>query len=189
MRSSVVKNAIASIVVTGLAAALLLHVGAAARAQEPPKAAPDQLAMLASADPHLARNKKFVFDFWRNVYEGGHLDQAPQYMAPEYIQHNPNVKSGRAAFIELFSKQRSPQPVAPRIKMPVIAITADRDIVTVSTVRKVRDRKDPGHIYFITWFDMFRIDGNGKIAEHWDPSEMWVDGKPPGAEFFAEVLK
>ena len=30
------------------------------------------------------------------------------------------------------------------------------------------------------------IDGNGLIAEHWDPSETWVDGKPPGAEFFAE---
>jgi predicted SnoaL-like aldol condensation-catalyzing enzyme len=178
-----------SVVLAALAAALLLHGGGAARAQEPPKAASDQIAMLKSDDPRLARNKKFVFDFWRIVYEGGHLDQAPQYMAPEYIQHNPNVKSGRAAFVELFSKQRSPQPVAPRIKMPVITITADRDIVTVSTVRKVRDRQHPDHVYFITWFDMFRIDDNGKIAEHWDPSEMWVDGKPPGAEFFSEVLK
>jgi predicted SnoaL-like aldol condensation-catalyzing enzyme len=185
---SIVKNAIAAIVVTALAT-LLPHLDRAARAQVPPTAAADQVAMLRSDDPQLARNKKLVFDFWRIVYEGGHLDQAPQYMAPEYIQHNPNVKSGRAAFIELFSKQRPPRPVAPRIKMPVIAISAERDLVTVSTVRKVRDRKDPGHIYFITWFDMFRIDANGRIAEHWDPSELWVDGKPPGAEFFDEVLK
>jgi hypothetical protein len=21
------------------------------------------------------------------------------------------------------------------------------------------------------------------IAEHWDPSPLWTDGKPPGAEF------
>jgi predicted SnoaL-like aldol condensation-catalyzing enzyme len=70
------------------------------------------------------------------------------------------------------------------MKMHVISIEAERDIVMVSTVRKVRDREKPDHIYFMTWFDVFRIDGQGLIAEHWDPSEMWVNGKPPGAEFF-----
>ena len=156
----------------------------AAQAQVPPTAAPNQLALLQSTDPHLARNKQFVFDFWRIVFEGGHLDQAPRYMAETYIQHNPNVRSGRAAFVELFRKERPPKPVQPLIRAAVIAITAERDMVTVSTVRKVRDRQNPDHIYYITWFDMFRIDGQGLIAEHWDPSEMWVNGRPPGAEFF-----
>lgn len=36
----------------------------------------------------------------------------------------------------------------------------------------------------MTWFDVFRIDEHGLIAEHWDPSQMWVNGRPPGAEFF-----
>ena len=85
---------------------LLLGLWAAAHAQVPPTGNPDQLSMLKSADPILARNKRLVFDFWRIVYEGGHLDQAPKYMAETYIQHNPNVKSGRAAFVELFTKQR-----------------------------------------------------------------------------------
>jgi hypothetical protein len=62
--------------------------------------------MLKSDDPKLARNKKHVFDFWRIVYEGAHLDKAPEYMAETYIQHNPNVPSGRKAFVELSSKQR-----------------------------------------------------------------------------------
>ena len=168
---------------------LLAIASLGAHAQVAPTAAPDQISMLKSGDPKLQRNKQHVFDFWRIVYEGGHLDRAPEYMAEGYIQHNPNVKSGRAAFIELFRKQRSPQPIAARIKMPVINITADRDIVTVSTVRKVRDRLHPEHVYYITWFDMFRIDAQGLIAEHWDPSELWVDGKPPGAEFFDEILK
>jgi predicted SnoaL-like aldol condensation-catalyzing enzyme len=159
---------------------------AAAHAQVPPVPAVDQLAMLDSSDPKLARNKRLVFDFWRIVYEGGHVDQAPKYMAESYIQHNPNVTSGRAAFMALFGKERPPKPIAPRMKMPVIAIMADRDLVMVSHVRKVRDRAHPEHIYFITWFDVFRIDDAGLIAEHWDPSEMWVGGKPPGAEFFAE---
>ena len=149
----------------------------------PPVENPDQLAMLKSDDFTLEGNKRRVFDFWRIVFEGGHMDQAPKYMAESYIQHNPNVESGRAAFIRVIGKARPPKPIAPRIKVPVISITAERDIVTVATVRKVRDRKNPDHIYYITWFDMFRIDSHGLIAEHWDPSELWVDGKPPGAVF------
>lgn len=149
----------------------------------PPTAAPDQLALLESDDPILARNKRHVFDFWRIVYEGGHLERAPEYMAEGYLQHNPNVATGREAFVELFKKRRPPKPVEALIKVPVIAIVAERDIVMVSFARKVRDRQDPSHIYYMTWFDVFRIDENGLIAEHWDPSEMWVNGLPPGAEF------
>ena len=167
---------------------LLAGVFATTHAQVSSVAAADQQAMLKSDDPKLARNKQFVFDFWRIVYEGGHLDQAPKYMAEGYIQHNPNVPSGRKAFVELFSKQRKPLPVGPRTRMPIISIIAERDIVMVSTVRKVRDRQKADHVYNITWFDVFRIDDQGLIAEHWDPSEMWVDGKPPGAEFFDDMF-
>jgi predicted SnoaL-like aldol condensation-catalyzing enzyme len=165
----------------------LLALLSTVHAQEPPKPAVDQLAMLESPDPKLARNKKHLFDFWRIVYEGGHIEQAPKYMAEGYIQHNPNVPSGRKAFMDLFRQQRgAPRPIAARMKMPVISIMAERDLVMVNHVRKVRDRAKPDHIYYITWFDVFRIDEQGLIAEHWDPSEMWVDGKPPGAEFFHE---
>ncbi len=172
-----------------LGAMLAGVLGSTTQAQVPPVAAVDQQAMLKSDDPKLARNKQLVFDFWRIVYEGGHLDQAPKYMAEGYIQHNPNVPSGRKAFVELFSKERKPLSVGPRARMPIISIIAERDIVMVSTVRKVRDRQKPDHVYNITWFDVFRIDDQGLIAEHWDPSEMWVDGKPPGAEFFDEIFK
>jgi len=157
-----------------------------APAQVPPAPAKDQAAMLHSDDAKLARNKRHVFDFWRIVYEGGHVDQAPKYMAEGYIQHNPNLPSGRQTFVDFFKKARPPKPVADHMKMPVVSMTAEGDRVMILSARKVRDRANPDHIYYITWFDAFRIDENGLIAEHWDPSEMWVDGKPPGAEFFAE---
>lgn len=160
----------------------LFSLMAMAEAQVPPVATHDQLAMLKSEDPALARNKRLVFDFWRIVFEGGHMDRAPEFMTESYIQHNPNVISGRAAFIATIGKVRKPKPVAPLIKVPVVTITADRDIVTVATVRKVRDGRHPDHIYYMTWFDMFRIE-NGKIAEHWDSSPLWEDGRPLGAEF------
>jgi predicted SnoaL-like aldol condensation-catalyzing enzyme len=166
-----------------LAATIAAAPGRAAQAQMAPTENPDQLSMLKDKDPRLARNKRFVFDFWRIVYEGRHLDQAPQYMDEGYLQHNPNVPSGRAAFVALFTKKGAPLPIEPRIKMHVINIVADGPYVTVSTVRQMRDVKDPSHLYSTTWFDMFRIDDKGLIAEHWDPSPLWIDGKPPGAEF------
>jgi predicted SnoaL-like aldol condensation-catalyzing enzyme len=163
---------------------LLAGVLSIAHAQVPPAASPDQLSMLRSDDPILARNKRLVFDFWRIVFEGGHMDKAPQYMTESYIQHNPNVTSGRAAFIATIGKVRKPKPVAPLIKVPVVSITAERDIVTVATVRKVRNPEHPDRVYYMTWFDMFRINDQGLIAEHWDSSPLWgKGGRPLGAEF------
>jgi predicted SnoaL-like aldol condensation-catalyzing enzyme len=171
-----------------LGALLLCGLAQAFAQGVPPSPAPDQLAMLKSDDPKLARNKQTVFDFWRICYEGGHMDKVPDYLTPEYIQHNPNVKSGRDTWIKLFSEVRKPKPVAPLIKVPVISIVAERDIVMVSFVRRVRDRVHPQSIYEMTWFDVFRIDEkSGKIAEHWDSSERWgADGRPPGAEFMPQ---
>jgi len=148
--------------------------------------AADQHALLASADPRLARNKQLVYDFWRIVYEGGHMERAAEFMTPEYIQHNPNVESGRDAFVATIGKARPPRPVQPVSRFPIINIIAERDIVMVMWARKVRDREHPEQTYQMTWFDVFRIDGrSGKIAEHWDCSERWgSSGKPPGAEFF-----
>lgn len=148
--------------------------------------APDQLALLKSSDPKLARNKKLVFDFWRIVYEAGHMERAPEFMTPEYIQHNPNVESGRDAFMRTIGAARPKRPVQATSGFPIIDIVAERDMVMVIWARKVRDRQNPELIYEITWLDAFRIDNKtGKIAEHWDSSERWdASGRPPGAEFF-----
>jgi predicted SnoaL-like aldol condensation-catalyzing enzyme len=157
--------------------------GTGAHCHVPPVANQDQQAMLRSSDARLARNKRTVFDWWRIVFEGGHMEQAAQFMAESYVQHNPNIASGRSAFVEFFGKVRPPRPVGSRINAPVVAITAEGNIVTISTLRRLRDPADPEHLYDITWFDMFRIDSQGRIAEHWDPSALWIEGKPPGAEF------
>jgi predicted SnoaL-like aldol condensation-catalyzing enzyme len=139
----------------------------AGRRQVPVHPAPDQHALLASADLQAAANKRLVYDFWREVFEGGHMELAGKYMAESYIQHNPNVPTGRAAFVEFFSKFTKPRPIEPRVKAPLVAIVAEGDLVILSFVREAADPKDPAARYTTTWFDMFRIEG-GKIAEHWD---------------------
>ena len=144
-------------------------LGHGAHAQVPVVAANDHAPMLASADARLAANKRLVYDFWREVFEAGHMDLAPKYMAEGYIQHNPNVPTGRAAFVDFFSKHVKPRPIEARVKAPLVAIVAEGDLVVFAFARVAPDPKDAANGYTTTWFDMFRIDG-GKIAEHWDPA-------------------
>lgn len=146
---------------------LALSAGTACLAQVAVTAAPDHGVLLASADPKLAANKRLVYDFWREVFEAGHLDKADQYLAETYIQHNPNVPTGRAGFVEFFGRFAKRKEIAPKVAAPLVAIVAERDIVVLSFVAERKDPKDPAKTYTTTWFDMFRIEG-GKVAEHWD---------------------
>jgi len=152
----------------GLVAALVVVPVAWGQVAVQPAA--DQQALLASADARLAANKRLVYDFWREVFEGAHMEFADKYMAESYIQHNPNVPSGRAAFVDFFTRMRKPAAIEPRIKAPLVAIVAEGDLVVLSFAREGVDPKDATKKDSTTWFDMFRIE-NGKIAEHWDPAQ------------------
>ena len=144
-----------------------LALPAAAYSQVPVTPGPNHDQLLVSSDAKAAANKRLVYDFWREVFEGGHMELAEKYMAESYIQHNPNVPTGRAAFIEFFQKFRKPKDIEPKVKAPLVSIVADGDFVVLSFVSEQPEPKDPARKYTTTWFDMFRIE-NGKIAEHWD---------------------
>ncbi len=154
--------------VSVLILACAFAVAAPARAQVPVTAGQSHEKMLADPNPRLAANKQLVYAFWREVFEAGHMELAPKYLAESYIQHNPNVATGRQRFIDFFSKNVQPKPIEPLVKAPLVAIVADGDYVVLSFVSKRKDPKDSTQTYTTTWFDMFRIE-NGKIAEHWDP--------------------
>ncbi len=147
--------------------AAMLPFGAYAQVAVTPNANHEQ--MLASPDPKVAANKRLVYDFWREVFEAGHMNLAEKYMTESYIQHNPGVPTGRAAFVEFFKRFVKPKPIEARVKAPLVAIVADGDYVVLSFVSEQADPKDASKKYTTTWFDMFRIE-NGKIAEHWDPA-------------------
>jgi predicted SnoaL-like aldol condensation-catalyzing enzyme len=144
----------------------LTYVGAG-MAQVPPTAAPDQAALLQAKDPKLAANKKLVFDMWRAIIQGAHTELAPKYFTKDYIQHNPNVATGRDAMVQYMKSTRPVRAIDPTITFPVVAIMAEGDKVLVATVTYSPDPTAPGTKYAGTHFDLFRIE-NGKIAEHWD---------------------
>jgi predicted SnoaL-like aldol condensation-catalyzing enzyme len=151
-----------------LCCAIVMGFSAGAVAQAPPPvAAPDQLALLKSDDPKLAANKKLVFDMYRTIVEAGRTDMASQFFTEGYIQHNPNVASGRDALVAYIKKTRPERPLKPLMGFPLIALMAEGDLVLVATVSYAPDPENPGKKYSNTHFDMYRIE-NGKIAEHWD---------------------
>lgn len=69
--------------------AFVLLLALPGHAQVPVTANPDHEGMLRHPDPKLSANKRLVYDFWREVFEGAHMDLAPKYLAEDYIQHNP----------------------------------------------------------------------------------------------------
>lgn len=134
---------------------LLLSKSALAQLRVKPLAA--QQILLQSDNPKLAQNKKLVYDMWREFLEGGHMDMAEKYFTQTYIQHNPNVATGRKALVESLSKFTSPQPVADTIKAPIVTILAEGDLVMISFSRELPDPGDKTKKYTTTWFDMFRV--------------------------------
>ena len=157
-----------------LIAAMLLLAGCAAAAHEesrpmtatPPQVAQDHEALLASPDPRLAANKRLVYDMYRIVLQAGLADRAGDFIAEDYIQHNPNAGQGLAGVQDYIRKTRPERPIAETLELPLIQLIAEGDYVMTSFVRPEKDAN--GETYYSTWFDLYRI-ADGKIAEHWDP--------------------
>src|SRR5207248_1121667 len=83
-------------------------------------------------------------------------------MAPTYIQHNPNVPTGRAAFVESFSRIRKPEPLQPGWKNKPTMMFASGPYVMVLVKRMEKDPDDPNQTYPAYWFDLVRVD-NGMM--------------------------
>jgi predicted SnoaL-like aldol condensation-catalyzing enzyme len=132
----------------------------------PPVVSQDHAALLASPDPKLAANKQLVYDMYRIVLQAGLADRANEFIADDYIQHNPNAAQGLAGLIDYVRSTRPERPIKDTLDLPLIHLMAEGDYVTTAFVRPEKDAN--GETYYASWFDLYRIE-NGRIAEHWDP--------------------
>jgi predicted SnoaL-like aldol condensation-catalyzing enzyme len=128
----------------------LLLVGAAAT------------SAVAQTDVHTA-NKQLARAAFDKVLIAGEFDAAEQFFRDDYIQHNPDVPTGRAGlvgYLKAFRKQFPSQTVK------VMDVVAEGDKVTIFSVWEIANPKQRTrqklHIA-----DLFRVEG-GKLAEHWD---------------------
>lgn len=125
-------------------------------------------ASAQSPQSQTESNKALVLDFWRVVFEAQNAEAANTYLAEDYIQHNPNVKSGRAGFVDFFSKMwKQPKPVEATLRNPPALVVAEGDLVTLVFKRQIPEPTDTTKRYEAFWFDVLRVK-DGKLVEHWD---------------------
>ena len=117
-------------------------------------------AQFADASPQSEANKKIVREFYEQVFIQHHTKEAAEkYLTPSYIQHNPNVATGRQPFVDFFIPFFAKNPEA---RAEIKRIIAEGDLVTLHVHSKINS-KDRGRAVV----DIFRVE-NGKIVEHWD---------------------
>jgi predicted SnoaL-like aldol condensation-catalyzing enzyme len=120
------------------------------------------LPNLAAEKAKLARNKANVLGFYDLMFNQARPAQAmQQYGASEYRQHNPDLADGRAAFVAYFEAMAK--------KYPGKSVSFKRVVAEDNFVVVHSEHVFPGWSGG-SWaaIDIFRLEPDGKIAEHWD---------------------
>lgn len=116
------------------------------------------------------QNKQTVARIF-DAFRAGDVDALDDLIVDDYVQHNPEADNGLQAVKDFFA------PVGP-VDVDVHRVIAEGDLVAVHSNYKT---------FNMAGVDIFRLNDDAKIIEHWDVLQPIPETTASGNDMFSQL--